>query len=71
MLTRLPCMGERTSVLVKRYCGHRLYESAQARYVTAVQVQAWLQSGLSVVVRDALTGDDVTHAVLTTPSETN
>jgi polyhydroxyalkanoate synthesis regulator protein len=65
------CMSEQASILVKRYGGQRLYEPAQARYVTADQVQAWHRKGLSVVVRDASTGEDVTRVVLATPGETH
>ncbi len=60
-------MTEQASILIKRYGGRRLYEPDGGRYVTADELRLSSLEGIRFVVRDAMTGEDVTSAVLTEP----
>ena len=53
------------SVLVKRYANRRLYNTVAAGYVTPAQLRDMVAAGIAVVVRDAVTGADITGVVLT------
>ncbi len=51
-------------VLVKRYGGGRLYDTAQLRYVSVAQLRGWVAAGVAFAVIDAETGADVTRVLL-------
>ncbi len=51
-------------VLVKRYGGGRLYDTAHLRYVSVVQLRGWVAAGIAFSVIDAQTGADVTQVLL-------
>jgi polyhydroxyalkanoate synthesis regulator protein len=55
--------GEDAGILVKRYGGSRLYDTAGARYLDVSDIAALLRQGLRVEVRDASTGEEVTAEV--------
>jgi polyhydroxyalkanoate synthesis regulator protein len=52
------------SVLVKRYAGSRLYDTAAARYVTIDDLRRWRGEGIPVAVIDAETGQDIGRVLL-------
>jgi polyhydroxyalkanoate synthesis regulator protein len=52
------------TILVKRYGRSRLYDSHRARYVTLSELHDWQRRGISFVVMDTETGDDVTRVLL-------
>jgi len=54
----------RQSILVKRYAGSRLYDTAAGRYVSLDDLRHWRDRGIPFEVRDAATGDDVTRVLL-------
>ncbi len=51
-------------VLVKRYDGGRLYDTANLRYVSVAQLRGWVAAGIAFSVVDAETGVDVTQVLL-------
>jgi polyhydroxyalkanoate synthesis regulator protein len=51
-------------ILVKRYAGRRLYDTAGRRYVSVEQLRAWAATGVSFQVIDAETGADITRILL-------
>jgi polyhydroxyalkanoate synthesis regulator protein len=54
----------REPILVKRYAGSRLYDTAQARYVSLEELREWRARRIAFEVRDAETGDDVSRVLL-------
>jgi polyhydroxyalkanoate synthesis regulator protein len=54
-------------VLVKRYAGHRLYNTATLTYATPDELRALAHKGRRVIVRDARSGDDITDEILARP----
>jgi polyhydroxyalkanoate synthesis regulator protein len=51
-------------VLIKRYAGRRLYDTADLVYVTPDDLTAMVLAQRRFVVREAETGDDVTAEIL-------
>jgi len=58
---------EPASILIKRYAGERLYDVDLRRYVMVDELYAWQLMAVSFIVRDAMSGEDVTAAVLAEP----
>ena len=54
----------REPILVKRYAGSRLYDTARARYVTVDELREWRVRGIAFVVREADTGEDVSRVLV-------
>ena len=54
----------REPILVKRYAGSRLYDTAKARYVTVEELRGWRTRGIHFEVREAETGKDVSQVLL-------
>ncbi len=52
-------------VIIKKYANRRLYNTATSSYVTLVHLCQMVKQGTEFVVRDAKTGEDITHQVLT------
>lgn len=52
-------------VLIKKYGNRRLYDSTHSRYVNLDEVAQMVRDGRDVHVADAVTGEDLTRAVLT------
>jgi polyhydroxyalkanoate synthesis regulator protein len=52
-------MPDKTSIAIKRY-GDRLYDPDAGRYVSLEDLRAWAATGIAFVVRDALSGEDMT-----------
>ena len=50
--------------LVKRYGGERLYDTVALGYTTVAVLRALQAGGEAVMVRDAVTGLDITAALL-------
>ena len=50
--------------LVKRYARTRLYDTEALRYVTDAVLMLWVSKGISFVVIDAETGEDITRILL-------
>ena len=50
-------------MLIKRYAGRRLYNTATLRYVSPDDLADMVLEGTRFVVRDADTGEDVTSVV--------
>ena len=53
------------SVTIKKYANRRLYNTATSSYVTLDHLCQMVKDGTEFVVRDAKTGEDITHQVLT------
>jgi len=51
-------------VLIKRYAGHRLYNTETSTYVTLDDLATILVSGRRLVVLEASTGEDITSDIL-------
>jgi polyhydroxyalkanoate synthesis regulator protein len=51
-------------IVVKRYGGSRLYDTAKARYVTVDELRRWKSSGIPFEVRDAESGADIARVLL-------
>ncbi|HZY85040.1 MAG TPA: polyhydroxyalkanoate synthesis regulator DNA-binding domain-containing protein [Gemmataceae bacterium] len=51
--------------VIVRYPNRRLYDRSEGRYVTLQDVEEKVRRGLTVMVRDSKTGEDLTRAVLT------
>jgi len=51
-------------ILIKRYGGRRLYNTATARYASLDDLGAMVLDGVRFTVRDAETGEDITRATL-------
>ena len=52
-------------VTIKKYANRRLYNTATSSYVTLDHLCQMVKDGTEFVVRDAKTGEDITHQVLT------
>ena len=57
-------MTAKAPILVQRLADQRLYHVALDRYITVAALRAWQAAGMSFVVRDAQTGDNVTSSVM-------
>ncbi len=57
--------SEKEPVVIKKYANRRLYNTETSSYVTLEHLAQMVKEGRDFVVRDAKTGDDITHAVLT------
>ena len=57
-------MPDPQPILVKRYGGSRLYDTAAARYVTLHDPKRWKKRGVLFEVRDADTGADIARVLL-------
>ncbi len=53
------------AVVIKKYANRRLYDTARSSYVTLDDLCRMVREGVDFVVRDARSGDDITHQVLT------
>src|SRR5262249_54633549 len=53
------------TVQITRYPNRRLYDRSQGKYVTLKDIEAVVQRGGNVVVKDSKTGEDFTRSVLT------
>ena len=53
------------SVIIKKYANRRLYNTATSSYVTLDHLSQMVKEGTEFTVRDAKTGEDITHQVLT------
>lgn len=53
------------AVIIKKYANRRLYNTETSTYVTLEDLAQMVRSDRDFVVRDAKTGDDLTHSVLT------
>lgn len=51
-------------ILVKRYARSRLYDAAEASYVSVDDLRRWKGEGIPIVVRGAETGEDIARVVL-------
>jgi polyhydroxyalkanoate synthesis repressor PhaR len=51
-------------MLIKRYAGRRLYNTATLTYVSRDDLADMVLEGSRFVVRDADTGEDITPAIL-------
>jgi len=52
-------------VIIKKYANRRLYNTATSSYVTLDHLCAMVKEGTEFEVRDAKSGEDITHQVLT------
>ncbi len=52
-------------VLIKRYPNRRYYAHNTSAYVSLLQIEEMVQSGVQVEIRDSQSGADLTQAVLT------
>ena len=53
-----------STVVLKKYGNRRLYDTSSSRYVTIGEVEAMVQGGTDIQVKDAKTGDDITKEIL-------
>lgn len=53
------------AVVIKKYANRRLYNTETSTYVTLEALAQMVRADRDFVVRDAKTGDDLTHSVLT------
>ncbi len=51
-------------IIIKRYAGRRLYNTATATYVTLDDLAGMVRMGEDFVVHDPATGTDVTKPIL-------
>ncbi len=52
-------------IIIKKYANRRLYNTATSAYVTLDDLAEMVKSGDDFIVKDAKTGEDITHSVLT------
>lgn len=57
--------NEKEPVVIKKYANRRLYNTESSSYVTLDHLCQMVKDGRDFVVRDAKTGEDITHTVLT------
>ena len=57
--------GDADLVVIKKYANRRLYNTSTSSYVTLDHLSQMVKDGTEFVVRDAKTGEDITHQVLT------
>jgi polyhydroxyalkanoate synthesis repressor PhaR len=53
------------AIVIKKYANRRLYNTATSSYVTLDHLCQMVRDGEDFIVRDAKSGDDITHQVLT------
>lgn len=51
-------------VVLKKYGNRRIYDTTSSRYVTLGEVEAMVQQGKDILVKDARTGEDITKEIL-------
>ena len=51
-------------IQIKRYPNRRYYARNTSTYVTLQEIEAMIQSGMTVEIRDSQTGEDLTRSVL-------
>ncbi|MDA5192617.1 polyhydroxyalkanoate synthesis repressor PhaR [Govanella unica] len=56
---------DKEPVVIKKYANRRLYNTESSSYVTLEHLCQMVKDGRDFVVRDAKTGEDITHSVLT------
>lgn len=56
---------ESEPVVIRKYANRRLYNTETSCYVTLDHLSEMVKEGRDFVVRDAKSGDDITHSVLT------
>lgn len=56
---------DKEPVVIKKYANRRLYNTETSSYVTLEHLCQMVKEGREFVVRDAKSGEDITHAVLT------
>ncbi len=56
---------ESEATVIKKYANRRLYNTGTSTYVTLDNLAEMVKQGEDFTVRDAKTGDDITHSVLT------
>jgi hypothetical protein len=61
---RIDGMQPAEPILVKRYAASRLYDTSKARYVSLGELRAWKAHGIPSEVREAETGEEVSHVLL-------
>jgi polyhydroxyalkanoate synthesis regulator protein len=54
-------------MLIKRYAGRRLYNTATLTYATPGELRALAGKGQRLIVRDARSGDNITREILDRP----
>jgi polyhydroxyalkanoate synthesis regulator protein len=54
-------------MLIKRYAGHRLYNTVTLSYATPGELRALAGKGQRMIVRDARSGNDITREILDQP----
>jgi polyhydroxyalkanoate synthesis regulator protein len=59
--------GAAEPMLIKRYAGHRLYNTVTLTYATPGELRALAGKGQRLIVRDARSGDDITREILDRP----
>lgn len=57
--------GDKDPIIIKKYANRRLYNTESSSYVTLDHLCQMVKEGRDFVVRDAKTGEDITHSVLT------
>ncbi len=57
--------GKEETIVIKKYANRRLYNTATSTYVTLDDLAEMVKSGADFTVKDAKTGEDITHSVLT------
>lgn len=57
--------AEPEATVIKKYANRRLYNTGTSTYVTLDDLAEMVKGGEDFVVRDAKSGDDITHSVLT------
>jgi polyhydroxyalkanoate synthesis regulator protein len=65
-MIRKPESNAIAPMLIKRYAGCRLYNTATLSYATPGELRSLAGRGQRLVVRDARSGDDITDEVLDT-----
>ncbi len=63
MTKRTPSNGE--PITIKKYANRRLYNTSASTYVTLDDLAQMVKDGDDFEVKDAKTGEDITHTVLT------
>ena len=59
-----PAGGSANSILIKQYANRRLYNTASLSYVTFADLAKLVLAQHRFIVRDAVTGDDITDDIL-------
>ncbi|WP_321395048.1 polyhydroxyalkanoate synthesis repressor PhaR [Emcibacter sp.] len=56
---------ENGQIVIKKYANRRLYNTDSSSYVTLDDLATMVRDGKEFIVRDAKSGEDITHSVLT------